>query len=524
MAGFRPGESGTSHGEGKGFPQLLRIADAHRLRRTALAAVAVGGFLAATVATTAAIEGHADAGVVIDSSGRVERVSATGFAWRDGVRPGQEVISSSPADAEDGYGWRLVVRGDKGPITSREAPVLEALRGSLPFALVGLGAGCLAIGFLRLNRNWALPSASLALAGASLPLFLANQPVTPSVLALSALVPSMALAWRLRRSRGVAIVAAVTTIALVALWLRTYLDGLAVDPLEQTRRVLALGGTGILMADRAVQRRPTRLGPLKALSVASAVALVATGLALVYFAGFPAPIIAIAIVLVLLAFQPVRQVLGRRLELALLSDLRQHVAADVAEEERGRLARELHDVPLQELAAVIRRLELVPQAEDETSSLRAIADQLRTVAIDLRPPMLDDLGLGAALDFLAEQVTTPGTHVTPSFQDTTGLDRESRPPAAVEFALYRIAREAVGNALRHARATHISIAGQIASTAIDLTISDDGIGLPSNALRRASGRGRLGLSSMRRRAQAIGADLSIEGDALGTHVAVTWRA
>ena len=522
MAHFWPTELGTSEREGKGFPQLIRAAEDYRLRRTALAAVAVGGFLAAILATTAAIEGHADAGVVIDSSGRIQRVSPTGFAWRDGIRPGQEVISSSPADAEDG--WGVVVRSAEATIASREAPVLEALRGSLPFALVGLGAGCLAIAFLRLNRNWALPSASLALAGASLPMFLANQPVTPSILALAALVPIGGLAWRLRRRRVLAFTTLAAGIGLVTLWFWMYLEGTAVDSLEHARRGVALGGTGILMADRAVQSRPSRLGPREALSVAAAALLVTGGLALVYFAGFPAPIIAIAIVLALLAFQPVRLVLGRRLELALMSDLRHHVAADVAEEERGRLARELHDAPLQELSAVIRRLELVPEAQAETSSLHAIADQLRSVAVNLRPPMLDDLGLGAALDFLAEQVTTPGTAVTPRFEDNTGLDRESRPPAAVELALYRIAREAVTNALRHAGGRQVTISGRIAANAIHLTIADDGIGLPRDATRRASGRGRLGLASMRRRAQSIGADISMEGHAGGTQVSVTWPA
>jgi signal transduction histidine kinase len=214
------------------------------------------------------------------------------------------------------------------------------------------------------------------------------------------------------------------------------------------------------------------------------------------------------------------------MELALMSDLRQQVAADVAEEERGRLARELHDAPLQELSAVIRRLELVPGAAAEATSLQAVADQLRGVAIDLRPPMLDDIGLGAALDFLAEQVSTPGVLVTADLVDEMSLDHDSRPPSAVEAAIYRIVREAVTNALHHAHAGSINISGHIEKRRIDLVVEDDGVGIGREAGRRASGRGRFGLASMRRRAQAIGAELAVEprsDGTSGTHVSVRWR-
>jgi signal transduction histidine kinase len=504
---------------------LLSLLDAYRLRRTALAAVALVGFLSAIAATTAAIEGHPDAGVVIDPAGRVESVSPTGFAWRDGIRPEQVVLRSSPSDSETG--WGLVVSGPSGPLASHEAPVLEALRGSLPFALAGLAAGCLGIAFLRLNRGWALPSASLALVGSSLPLFLANQPATVAVLGLSAAVPAAGLAVRIRRRRALAATFAIASTVLVAAWAWAFLHGTAGDALEPARRVLALGGTGVLMADRAMQNRPTRVKPWPALWIAAAAALVIGGLALVYFAVFPAPFIGIAIVLGLLLVPPLRGMLGHRLELALMSDLRQQVAADVAEEERGRLARELHDAPLQELSAVIRSLELVPEAHAQAASLQAIADELRSVAVDLRPPMLDDIGLGAALDFLTEQVSTPGTPVEIELEDHTGPERERRPPPAVEFALYRIVREAVANSLRHADAQRVRISGQLSPEAIDLTVVDDGVGISAEAGKRASGRGRLGLASMRRRAQAIGAELTLEAaraPSAGTRMSVRWRA
>jgi signal transduction histidine kinase len=442
-------ELGSSQRGGRGFPQLKGAPETYRLRRTALAAIAFVGFISAMAATSAAIEGHADAGVVIDSSDRVEAVSRTGFAWRDGIRPGQHVVSSSKSDAVDG--WALETIGPSGKILSREAPVVEALQDSLSFALVGLAGGCLAIAFLHLNRAWVLPTASLALVGASAPLFLANQLLTGPVLGSAALVPGFGVAYRFRGNPAVGSAIALAVAGLTVAWANSYLNGAPTDSLEEARRAVSIGATGLLMADRAVRNRPMRVTSLQAVGLVLAAVLISVGLGLVYFSAFPAPLIAIAIVLALVAFQPLRSLLGRRLELALMADLRHHVAADVAEEERGRLARELHDAPLQELAAV------------------------------------------------------------------------SRPPAAVEFALYRIAREAVANALRHARASNVQIEGSIALDAVDLAVIDDGIGLLSGEWRRASGRGRLGLASMRRRAQGIGAELSIHGDRSGTRVSVSWR-
>jgi signal transduction histidine kinase len=80
------------------------------------------------------------------------------------------------------------------------------------------------------------------------------------------------------------------------------------------------------------------------------------------------------------------------------------------------------------------------------------------------------------------------------------------------------------NAIAHAEARRVVVAAAISEDAIDLQIADDGIGLSDDDLHRASGRGRLGVSSMRRRARGIDADLSIDGGRDGTRVTVTWRA
>jgi signal transduction histidine kinase len=245
-------------------------------------------------------------------------------------------------------------------------------------------------------------------------------------------------------------------------------------------------------------------------------------LAIVYLAT-PAPLAAVLGLVALLGVPPLWSLVGPRIERALMADLRELAAADAAEEERARIARELHDVTLQGLSAAIRRLELVPQARPEADSLRAIADELRAVTIELRPPMLDDLGLGATLDYLAEQASGTDVVVGTTIADETGIDVGSRPPAAVELALYRIAQEALTNALRHARAREVRITARIARRSIEMEVADDGIGLRPEVQRRAVTQGRLGLPSMRRRARAIGGDLSIDGTPQGTTVTVTWR-
>jgi signal transduction histidine kinase len=361
-----------------------------------------------------------------------------------------------------------------------------------------------------------------------LALFLANQQLAPATLLLAATVPATWVVWRLRRRLPLATITTLAAAALLGSWWISYTSGTAAaEPLEQARRVLALGGTGLLFIDRALET--WRLRPSKPMTMGRAavniVAILAVGavFSVVYVAAFPTPVLAVVLVLVLLAAAPARTYVGSRLESALMADLRTQVEADVAEEERARLARELHDVPLQELSGVIRRLELDPAAKDATRSLRAIADELRAVAVDLRPPMLDDLGLGAALDFLAEQTTGEAARVDVRIDDSTGPEPDRRPPPAVELAVYRIANEAVSNAMSHARASAVSITAAVSRNSISLEIADDGVGLRDLEARRASSRGHLGLTSMRRRAQAIGAELSILGSATGTRVVLTWQ-
>lgn len=253
-------------------------------------------------------------------------------------------------------------------------------------------------------------------------------------------------------------------------------------------------------------------------------ALAGTALVVINVFKLP-PLVVGALLLVSVAVVPAtRRRIGRPIEDALLGDVREQAAAEGAEGERARLARELHDVPLQELAAVIRRLEIVPGTEVESENLRALAGHLRNVATELRPPVLDDLGLAAAIDYLAEESTSASVAVLAEVVDDTGFGVDRRPPSAVELAMFRIASEAVGNAVRHSGGSEVRVHASVAPDRVEIVVNDDGAGLEAGTARDAAKRKRLGLASMRRRAQAIDAELSIDGSSHGTEIRVVWQA
>jgi signal transduction histidine kinase len=244
---------------------------------------------------------------------------------------------------------------------------------------------------------------------------------------------------------------------------------------------------------------------------------------LLLIGSIPPVLVATALVAIVLLFPAARGFTARRLGDALVADLRQQAAADALEHERGRIAREIHDAPLQQLVGIIRRLEVKPEAQAEVSDLTAVAEQLRIVATDLRPPVLDDLGLGAALEFLAEETSSASLPVSAHVDDEGRDSFGRRPPPEVELAVFRIAQEAVGNAIAHAQASTIHITSEISPSAVELVVRDDGSGLRPEDGRLAARRGRLGLASIRRRAQGIDAELSIDGHVGGTTVRVVWR-
>lgn len=205
------------------------------------------------------------------------------------------------------------------------------------------------------------------------------------------------------------------------------------------------------------------------------------------------------------------------------SRARRDAAILAIEEERGRLARDIHDAPLQDLSGVIRRLEGLPGAKEEANALRDVAARLRDVATALRPPVLDDLGLVSAILDLRDQLATAHVEWTiyVEVEDTTsGL----RPPPDVELAALRVMQEAAANAIAHSGGRRLRIRGSVGAAAIELTVSDDGRGFRDVEARSARRAGHFGLDSMRERAEAVDAEATVASAANGSSVTFRWAA
>ena len=210
--------------------------------------------------------------------------------------------------------------------------------------------------------------------------------------------------------------------------------------------------------------------------------------------------------------------LGPLVGLAQRTQLQRDLAVAAAETERARLAADLHDDALQQLTMLVRTLDESGQAEAATQA-REVATKLRAVVGDLRLPILDDLGAGAALEWLVERVE-------PLAGGQVKLERsdETRPPANVELAVFRVAQEAINNAIKHGKPP-IAVRYDVnADGRVTLAIDDAGAGIGENAAEEAPGEGHFGLANMQQRAEQIGGLLDVRRwPAGGTRVALEWR-
>jgi len=203
---------------------------------------------------------------------------------------------------------------------------------------------------------------------------------------------------------------------------------------------------------------------------------------------------------------------------AVAADLSSRVARDAVrrvvaaqELERRRLARELHDETGQALTSILLGLRALEEAPDDDERRQAAGDlrelvvstlqDVRRLAVELRPKALDDFGLVPALERLVD-----------SFSEQSGIEvqLESRLPERlspeVETALYRIVQEALTNVLKHASARHVSILLVRRERSVSAVIEDDGQGfVPSEA--REDG---LGLVGMRERLELVDGRFDVE--------------
>jgi signal transduction histidine kinase len=181
------------------------------------------------------------------------------------------------------------------------------------------------------------------------------------------------------------------------------------------------------------------------------------------------------------------------------------------EEEARRIAHELHDEAGQLLAAFHITLDdlaaQVPAQDSSFKRLREVLDQveaqLRRLARELRPTILDDLGLGPALEWLAQGLAER-RDVT-----VTIAAPERRLAPEVETALYRIVQEALTNAVRHARPRRIAVEVRETGTQIRAVVRDDGHGFDAAAALARRGDRGLGLIGIRERAAALGGTVEI---------------
>ena len=205
------------------------------------------------------------------------------------------------------------------------------------------------------------------------------------------------------------------------------------------------------------------------------------------------------------------------------------VATRILEDERKRIARELHDDTAQRLVALSRRLDVCRQGLRESDEMASgkldeaqdlideILTDVRRFSRDLRPSMLDDLGLLPALEWLTQDLSQ--RRGTPARLEILGAPR--RLPADTALALFRIAQEALRNVEKHARATAVTVTVDFGAKGTVLEVVDNGVGfVPGEQGPDLPAASRLGLLGMRERAQLIGGELSVQSQPQG-HTTVT---
>jgi len=443
----------------------------------------------------------------------------------DAVRPGD--LSTWTLDTPG----NLVSIGDDGRFSLRE-----------PLATVVLGMGILfATAFWFMTgragerlRDLGLPLA-LATAGPFLlaPFDFLWSPVavlTAAVLLPAAMVPlGLKLAERIgpQQDRAIALAAVAVCAGGSALLSAALRTGAALEITAEPARLLAAGITlvpGIIAAGPSMPRARSATFDSSADVTASSGLLQSSELAVVGIT----PVIAILtagttsfivllgwVVAILLAGRFTVRPLAR---VARRAQLQRDLVVAATEAERARVAADIHDDALQELTLLVRRLDAAGDAEGAELA-RGVSDRLRAICGDLRLPILDDLGVGPALDWLVLRIERlAGGEVRLERADG------ARPPADVELAFFRVAQEALANAVKHGRPP-ITVRYRSSDGAASLSIDDSGAGIPPDAGERAERDGHFGLLNMAQRAEGVGAILDVRRwPKGGTHIGLEWRA
>ncbi len=223
--------------------------------------------------------------------------------------------------------------------------------------------------------------------------------------------------------------------------------------------------------------------------------------------------------------------------LARSEDQLRHLSAQLLRAHEGarkRLARELHDGIGQSLSAIKFKIETVtkqirPQLNSDCTSqlemlvpmIQSTVEEVQRIAVDLRPFMLDDLGLVATLNWFLREFQSTYSHIR--LDGRIGL-REHEVPESLKIVIFRIIQEALNNVARHSRAEDVLVTLGKRKDRIELLIKDNGVGIDGDSVSRFSGSVRgFGLASMKERTELSGGMFRLDtGARSGTSIRASW--
>jgi two-component system sensor histidine kinase DegS len=206
---------------------------------------------------------------------------------------------------------------------------------------------------------------------------------------------------------------------------------------------------------------------------------------------------------------------------------------EAQEEERKRVSREIHDGPAQMLANVMMRSELIERvyrergAEEGFKEIRNLRQnvrnalyEVRRIIYDLRPMALDDLGLIPTLKKYMNTIEEYNGNTKIHFE-SLGCLEDQRLSSRFEVALFRLAQEAVTNALKHAEATEITVKVEVTKETITMLIKDNGKGFDVNEFKKIKDKKSFGLIGMKERLDLLDGKMTINSKiGLGTFIMI----
>lgn len=201
-----------------------------------------------------------------------------------------------------------------------------------------------------------------------------------------------------------------------------------------------------------------------------------------------------------------------------------HALLSAQEEERGRISRDLHDQIGQALTAMLLGLDRNLDQPESASLLKlkelaaVTLSDVRRIALDLRPSVLDELGLEAAVKRYARDL-----HERYGLEVSVLITLPGRLPRQEETVLYRVAQEALTNVVRHAGAASVSVVATVTGGAVRMVVEDDGHGFDPESLATAE---QIGLMGMRERLELLGGSLRIQssrGEGCSVHARLPLR-